>query len=406
MKYIKTYEAKKKDTYDLQYDFWKDFNEKKIRDIDHYLNIIHNDKYHVYLSQLESLFHWCCYEHCNDLALALSNELPKSSLAKLGRSLSYLDYKAYKTIMEKDDLYKLIMHKDREFVDNLIYYGIDDAKKLNLMINWGIVFTQKNLESASFAGRENIVKYLVSIGLDPSIKTKTTYDESQENCLDKAASHNKNPNIIKYFVTKLNIPVTFRHMRDVIKNDNLNALPILINSKNIIPDYAYSNNRHGTSYNTIVNLADVIRVMLNKNLNKYIKILLNREFDYGYNIIDDLPSNSEYNNKTHRYENSRIKSEYLNLAYWILSKYNGKENISITHFITNKHEKFWLNKMKTNPGIILKLKMIFDDLARSYEYQKIILDIDPNNLENIIDIINPKIKIEYNHLVNAKKYNL
>ena len=411
MKYIKKFEAKSKDVYNSQYDFWNDYQREKIRDVDHYMNIINGDKYHVYLSQLESLFHWSCMEKESELALAFSKVLPESSIVKL-RSIYSLDYKTFKTIVEKNNLYKKLIN-NKELVENLIYYGGDDVNKLKLFQKYGVVFTQKNLENASYSGKEKIVKYLVSIGLDPFITRKASYSDAQENCLDLAAYHNKTPEVIKYFVEKLNIPVTYRHMKNVIKTGNLEALPILLNSKNLTPDYAASGH-YSTHRDYAVTLADLISFMCGKNLDnldKYIKILLSREKDFGYSILVYLPSQSEFNRTNNSYENNRISDNYLDLAYWVISKYKGVERADISQFITLMHDKFWLKKMKENPSIISKLRRCSESILKSYAYQKIVLDNNERDFIYIIKYIHTTIISEYDHIpeifdLQLNKYNL
>jgi hypothetical protein len=66
---------------------------------------------------------------------------------------------------------------------------------------------------------------------------------------------------------------------------------------------------------------------------------------------------------------------------------------------------FWLKKIKENPSIIIKLKELDPKIKDSYEYQKTLLEIDPQYSKKITNI-HPKIKDEFNYLFSANKYNI
>jgi len=369
--------------------FHDEFHKEKIRNVDYYIDRIHKEK--LSEKDIEYLFHWSCVYEFPELAVALSDIFSEYTLTKQNRSIAQIkDYKSFKKIIKKCNLVSL--KNDRDFLEHLIHSN-DDEGKIKLVKELGLNVNQKTLETACFSGKVNIVKYLVSIGLDPTKRREASFSHQPENCLDIATDYNKTPELIKYLVEKLNIPVTYRHMANVIYKENLDALPFLINSNNLIDDYSYSGwatheeNKHQYS------LGNLLSLMISKKIkNKLIKKVLSKTKDFGYNNLQSLPRN-------------------FNLIYWIISNYTGSENSYTTKQITQGNKKFWLKKMKENPSIISKLRHVNKGLLTSYEYQKLILDIDPKNVKYIINDLHPEIEKEFSDIPEifnktVSRYNL
>ena len=114
-------------------------------------------------------------------------------------------------------------------------------------------------------------------------------------------------------------------------------------------------------------------------------------------MLQSLPSIKKFNRDTWKNEEPYLNPKSLDVAYWIIDNYNGYQNSYNIKFITHKNAKFWLKKIKENPSIIAKIKDIDEDVANSYEYQKLILDIDINNVKYIVNNLHPKITQEYDH---------
>jgi hypothetical protein len=401
MKYIKNYNKL------FEWYFYDEFHKEKIRDVDYYLDRIKKEK--VGKDSIDQLFHWACVENFSELVLALNNFLDKSSLIRLNRSITYLDFKTFKTILEKDNLYKNLL-KDRDFLSNVIYYGDDLVEKVKYLETLGFNINDDFLRYCCYSDKLELIKYLVSKGLDPKKIQKDKITDIPQNCLDIATSYNKKGiKIIKYLVEELNTPVTYRHMNSVI--DNPEALDIIMKSKNIIDDYSYSmystngeNNRQFTLYKFLNNLSS-------KNLIKYIKILADRDKKRGYDFLQNLNSKKDWQGFDKKFDEYLDPSQ-LEIAYYIIDNYDGDyENATTTQFITHNNEDFWLKKMKENPSIIKKLLYLDDKVRKSYKYQKILMEADEKNLKYIKNIIHPNIIKEYDHLpevldIIAKKYNL
>jgi hypothetical protein len=404
MKYIKTYEKKTKQP--EYYDIYDDL--RNIKDVDYYLNLLHTKNISDY--NKSRLFYWSCRE-LPELALKLFSILPINIIIENKRGIAQLDYLYFSKILRKNDLYKLLIVRN-DFIHDVLYYSNDDTKKLILLKKLGYIFTQKNLESFCYTNKINSIKYLVNQGLDPAIKDKANYGDMPQNCLDIATRYSdKNIEVIKYLVQKLNIPVTYRHIDNVISKRNLDAVPILINAKKFIDDYSYSRYATHEEDKYEFRLNWLIHPMLNNGLDEYLKILLKRK-NVGYSILQSLPylTDGDFINRKNMVK--YLDPKYLDFAYEILNNYDGKyENDDTTIFITHKNEKYWLKKMKKNPSIIYKLTELEDDFKNSYQYQKTILDADPKNVKYIIKNLNPRIMYEYDHIPeildkSANKYNL
>ena len=374
----------------------------KYTDVNYFINIIKTN--FITENEEDRLFYWACI-NLPELALTLVDYIPTNSIIKNHRGVAKLPYDYFKSILKNDNvLNKLIISKD--FLTSIVYYN-NDVKKLKLLEYLGAKFNQDLLISACWSDNLSTVKFLINTGLDPNKKKNATFSYAPENCLDIATQNNKKPDIIKYLVD-LGVEVTYRQIHNVILNNNLDAVPFLVNSKNIIDDYSYSNYATRQENRIPYQLYDLITLMLTKNLNKYIKNLLNREKNKGYDILQTLTLSSlntpDNKNET---DNKYLNPKNLELAYWIIDNYNGKyENSYTTRFITYNNEKFWFNKMKQNPSIISKLRYLNNNILKSYEYQKIILDADSDNLKYIKDILNPKIEKEFDYIINTNKFNI
>lgn len=404
MKYIKTYEKKIKQP--EYYDIYDDL--RNIKDVDYYLNLLETKNISDY--DKSRLFYWSCRE-LPELALKLLKILPLQMIVENKRGIVQLEYPYFSKILKYKDLYKYLITKN-DFINDVLFYSYDDdTRKLILLKKLGYIFTQNNLESLSYTNKINNIKYLVNQGFDPSLKRKSSYGDMPQNCLDTATSYGKeNIEVIKYLVQNLHIPVTYRHIYNVIAKRNLEAVPILVNTKKFSDDYSYSNyatnddNRHQFRLNSL------IYPMLNNNLDEYLKILLKNR-NVGYSILQSLPSLTDHN-KNYTVKIKYLDPKYLDFAYEILNNYDGKyENSETTTFITHNNEKYWLKKMKQNPSIISKLTELEEDFKTSYKYQKIILDADAKNVKYIIDDLNPRIMEEYSDIPEildktANKYNL
>lgn len=395
MKYIKKYERYKKPVY---YSFHDDMNEDH-PDVDYFLNIIKTKE--IYEGSLENLFYWSC-RNFPKLAIELNGVIPFKIILKGIIGIVQLNYDNFRAILKKNNLYTLLIN-NKEFIEKILYYG-DDTKKLILLKKLGFVFNQSLLRTACFVGCVNIVKYLVNQGFDPKEKKEDSFTYAPENCLDIATQWNKTPEVIKYLVEQLKIPVTYRHIINVIYKDNLNAIPILINAKIIVDDYCYSRYATHQENKEPYRLGDVVKIMLNKNLDDLLKIILIKEKDHGYDQLQKLPELG--------FSNLYLNPKYLEFAYWIINNWNGEnENFISTKFITTNNEKFWFRKIRKNPSIIPKLTKMRQEVLDSYKYQKLILNKDEKNIKYIINNLHPRILSEFDHIPEilnkiANKYNI
>lgn len=380
-------------------DFYDDFFKKEIKDIDYYLNII--DELNINKYYIKQLFHWACREKLNEFVYKLSQKLNFNDLKGLIRSLIYLDFNYFKKIIIENNLLNYYL-RDKDIIEHIISKG--DVKKLKFLEENGLQLNQKILELSCFHNKLNIFKYLISKGLDPNKKTKNNFSYKDEGCLDISTKYNSNFIFIDYLVNDLNLPVTYRHMYNVLNNNDFKSLEILIKSKNLINDYSYSRyanhyiDKYEIKLNVVIN-SIVLKENLSLNIiNKYVKILIKDKIDFAYEIIQTFNRNKIMNSK------------YLDICYYIIDKYSNKyENEYTTKFITTGYKDFWLNKMKENSSIIKKLKYV--SFIRDYDYQKLILDIDEKNINIIINYIHPDIKKEYYYIpeiINlvGKDYNL
>jgi len=391
---FKIFEKKVKDLY-----YFYDDMKKDAHDVDYFLNLIKTKN--VTSDELERLFYWSCREFPK-LSLALIDVMPARSIQKEIRGIVQLDVDDFKKLIEKNDIYKGLI-TNKEFLEEIIYYGHDKVDKFKILEKLGATFNQRLLSLACYAGRINIVKYLIDKGFDPNIKKEASFSHAPQNCLDDATLYNKTPDVIKYLVEDLNMPVTYRHIYNVLVMDNFDALPSLINSKNIIDDYSYSMYATHNEDQHPFYFSSLISKILNKNQEKYIIPLFKGKND-GYDDLQSLPSIKNYNNI--------LDPKYLELAYRIIKNYKGNSsNSSSIRFITRNNEEFWFKKMKQDPSIISKLIKMDDEVIKSYKFQKLILDIDKDNLKYIINKLHPKILIEYGHLpgvinIIASKFNI
>ena len=173
MKYLKTFEKKIKEPY--YYSFSEDMRNDN-HDIDYFLNLIKTKN--VTTDEIERLFYWSCREFPK-LAISLVDVMTPRSIQKSIRGIVQLNFDDFKTLIEKKDTYKSLMFQD--FFDNIIYYGNDDVKKFELLEKLGVTFNQETLRRACYAGRINIVKYLVGKGFDPNIKKNATFSHAPQN---------------------------------------------------------------------------------------------------------------------------------------------------------------------------------------------------------------------------------
>lgn len=382
----------------LEADIYQMYFTDENRNLKEYLELI--DSGELSEHDILRLFHWSCAYDFHELSAELVKKIKREDLLKHSRSIAYLDYPLFKKIIEKNNLYVSFLN-NRDFLDQVFNNGKDKVKKLKLLKKHGFEYTDKSLRSACFHNSEGIVsviKYFVSLGLDPSKKEKSTYSDQPQNCLDIATNYNDDPSIIRYLVKNLNIPVTYRHISNVISKDNLKSVPILTRSKNIIEDYSYSSWATHDENKHPYYLSRLIYRMGNKNLFKYLKLVFENSVKKPYNELQSLPSSSDSN---------IVFPKYLNIAYWIISNYNDTYiNSYNTEYITKGHLKFWVKKMKEDPSIIKKLLDVDDDIKTSYEYQKVVLDADPKNLKYIEKKLNSKIKDEYAYLIDSEKFNI
>lgn len=386
---FKIYEKKTKPEF---YSFHEDF--KSIRDVNHYINILNTKNITEY--EENRLFNFACRE-LSELAVKLVDYVPAKTFSKNSSSVAELPYTYFKSILKNDNIYKSLV-KDSDFFRNLVYYN-SDVKKFKLLKELGATFNQDLLLTASFKGNLDIVKFLISTGLYPNKKKESSFGRAQENCMYYATQHNEKYNLIKYLVD-LGLPVTYRHIYNVIQKGNLDAVPYLINSKNMVDDYSYSPHATYQEHRNPYSLGSLISLMISEKLDKYITVLLDKVKDKGYNTIQLLPKVNNGNDKS-------LSPKYLELAYWIISNCDDKyENSFTTEFMTNYNEKFWINKMKQNPSIISKLRQMDISILKSYEYQKIILNYNIDNLKYIKDILNPRIEKEFDYLINTSKFNI
>jgi hypothetical protein len=414
MRYIKLFEAKKKiPKKSLYEEFFKD----KIRDVDYYLDQIKNHKIE---GSVSDLFHWSAAHQFPEMVIALLDIIPLNKLIYLQRSITYLDFETFKKVLLKNDLYKSLLSA-RDFLENVIHYAKtnDRDKIFDFLEKLGFKLNSKLLEIAAFHGQVDLVKYLVKKGLDPGEKISSSgYDDRLENCLDVATNYNTTPDLIKYLVEELNIPVTYRHMYNVVSKDNFDALLILLKSKNRVGDYSYSRYAIQDFYKYPIDLHKLISTISHRNNTepKYLKSILDSlSIEEQYNSLSALKRQEDFLGfdfpRDEQYNKYLVEPE-LDLAYDIVSKYNGKESPFITERITHNNEKFWLKKMKQNPSLVSKLSAGMDrKIAKSYKYQKTILDLDVNNVKYIIDKLHPNIMNEYDHIPEVldlviKKYNL
>jgi len=411
MKYIKTYNK----LYE-QY-FHDEFHKDKIRDVDYYLDRIKKEK--ISNDSIDLLFHWSCIYNFPELALALIDMLG-TRILKLNRSIAYLKYDAFKKILETNDLYKKFSNKE-EIIDNVIYYSKDDDvnKKLEYLQNLGFELNDKALRTASFTCNLKVVKYLVKLGLDPRKKEKEKYSDSPTNCLDIATKYNrdkdKTTEIVDYFVNELNIPVTFRHMYNVLSNDNYEAFEILMKSKNRIQDYSFSFYATNDENKYQMVLRDVLRRLSNKDKMDYFKYLVDEIYEedkymyvYYLNLKKDWKG---FNKETKEY----IDPKDLEMAYYLIKTSKKNPHDGYIELLMNQNEKFWLDKMKSDKDLILRLWHLPPQIKESYEYQKIIFESDNEIINKFIEknekYIHTRIMKEYDHLPQileliTKKYNI
>lgn len=396
MKYIKKFESD-------YYNMYDDIEHKHIVDVNFYLNILKTKN--LSEDSLSQMFYTAC-RMLPKLAIKMIDIISPKVILSGSRGLAFLNYNDFKNVIEKNEIYKRLMNKN--IISDVINYGEEDkVKKLKLLKTLGFDINQEILESACYNDTQiDVIKYLVSLGLDPAIKKNSTFGHQPQNCLDVAASYNKKPDIIKYFVEKLKIPVTYRQMNDVIHNNNLEALNCLINSKKLIDDYSYSKYATREENQHSIVLSDVIKSIVYKDLSlDYIKILSDKQKDNGYDILQGLPENKTEQGKKY------LDPKYLDIAYYIISNHSGSyENSYTTKYIVRNNEKYWINKIKENPNIISVLKDYYT-FRCSYDFQKTILDISPKNLKYIINDLNSEIINEYSHIPEVldklvDKYNL
>lgn len=318
-------------------DIYNLFHTEKNRDDKYYIDLIKKGEINKY--DLERLFHWCCVFDFQELAFKISKYIDNQTLYNLIRSITYLKYDYFKKIIEKDDLYKLLF-KDRYFVEYIFNYSEKDeiVKKLKLIKKLGYKFIQNDLETACFKDRTgvDIIKYLTSLGLDPKKKKPSTFSHKMENCLDISTNYNENSEKIKYLVEELKIPITYRHMHNVIVKNNLESLKVLINNMdNLIDDYSYSDYATHSEDKYKYVLYDIVSLMYNKKLFEYLKMFI--------------------------------------------------KNLNKTELIT---------------------RTMTSNILSTYDFQKILLDADPNNLKYIEHILSDRIKEEYSYLIDSKKFNV
>lgn len=369
-------------------DFYDDFFKKGIRYVDYYLNKIEN--LNIYRNDIKQLFHWSCMGKLNDFAYKISQKLNFNDLKNMINSLSDLDFETFQKIINERKLLNYLIN-DEGTIEYIISKG--DIKKLKFLEKNGVKLNHEVLKLSCFYGRLEIVKYLVSKGLDPGKMTENFYSRKKENCLDETTKYGDNNfELVNYLVNELNIQVTYRHMHNVILKDNYDVFEILLKSDNLVDDYQ-------------INLIYVINLLISKNKINYVKILIKDKIDLAYSYLQALES------KKYNYNGLVIeilKPDSLEVCYYVINKYNGRENGYTTIYITRGHKDYWMKKMKENPSIIKKLSNV--DFIEDYDYQKMLLDIDEKNIKFIIDNVHPKIIDEYQHLpeiINlvAKKYN-
>jgi len=386
---FKIYEKKTKPVF---YSFYEDF--KSIIDVNHYINIINTKNITEY--EEDRLFYFACRE-LPELAVKLVDYVPAKKFSKNNTAVCELPYIYFKSILKNDNIYKALI-KEPEFLNNLVYHN-SDVKKFKLLKDLGVTFNQDLLMTACFKGKLDIVKFLISTGLDPNKKKDATFSRAPENCIDYATKYNDKPDVIKYLIN-LGVPVTYRHIYNVIHKGNLDAVSFLVNSKNIEEDYSFSSYATHSEDKYQYRLDNLISLMISEKLDRFVRVILDKVKDKGYSIIQGLPFKYYRNGKI-------LSTKYLELAYWIISNYDGKyENSFTTEFITNYNEDFWINKMKQYPSIISKLRHMDISILKSYDYQKTILDDNIDNLKYIKDILNPKIEKEFDYLINTSKFNL
>jgi len=415
MKHLKTFEARKKIIEPKFYDFKHDIVYKNLRDADYWWEIINNTKFNDY--SLEHLFKLAC-QYVPKLAVKMVDILSPEQIIKNGGYIYDLPLNELKRLLTKNDLYKKFNLSKLVNINNINNNDPngdnDDIEKIKLLksLNPNIKLSANLLHYAIFYKNIKLFKYLISIGLDASEKIETF--NISRNSLGQLISniHNMNKVIfiefLKYIVNDLNIAVTPKHINEVIKNIEKvgdESFEILINAKNTTDDYEYSG--WSTSDKTPISKSNIVTALTSsdkidiKLKKKYLKGLSN----FGYEYLQNFSSIRNFNQKKWEYEET-INPKNLELVYWVISNYDGRyENSFTTEFITNNNADFWIKKMKKNPTIIDKLKELDPKIKHSYEYQKALLEINPQYSKTFTNI-DPKIKNEFNYLFSANKYNI
>lgn len=397
--------------------FYNDFYKEKNPDIDYYLKEIESGKYSNY--EIKQLFHWACIKNMGELAIKISEKISNKDLRSMVKSIVNLDTNYFEKLIDKENIYEAFIN-ERDSLEYTI--GRGNLGNLKILEDRGLKLTQRMLELSCYHNKPKIVEYLLSKdgNLDPRKKKESPFTHAKENCLDIAASSNKNADTIRILIKKENIPVTYRHMLNAIRNENFDGLELMIKSHNIIRDYSYSNYATHDENKIPIGLMSVIISLISKDNMKYIKMLVNKNVQSMYDGLMDLPTKKIYTQKN-SFGNDDVfgsseevlTTKSLKIAYYVINKYEGVENILITRKITYNTEDFWISKMKKDPKIIDKLQGISEKFKSKYNYQKVLLETDKKYIKQIINsgVIHPKILKEYDYLdeiieLTINKYNL
>lgn len=412
MKYIKKYNKL------FEWRFHDDFHKEKIRDVNYYIDKIKSED--VDNNSIEQLFHWSCTYNFPELALALV-DLLGYQIVRLHRSIAYLEYNTFKKIIEKNDLYKrleVVGKGSTEFISEIIYYGgKDSVKKLKLLKKLGYEINKDTLRIACYGNNLEVIKYLVSLGFDPKEKEKTSYSDRPQNCLDIATNYGKdNYDVIKYLVKDLKIPVTYRHMHNVINKDK-KALEFLVKSDNIIDDYAYSSWSTHDEDKKQYTLRDILSSLAGKGRMDLFKYLVDKEdIKDKYNFVFSLNTKRDWKGFDEG-TNTYIKPDQLDMAYYLFKQSKIEPYIGVVEFVMNNNEDYWYDKFRKDPELFKMINpaMPYEHIKK-YKYQKILFDSgDKEFINHLIKFyekdIDEKILKEFSDMpeimdIILKKYNL
>jgi hypothetical protein len=274
--------------------FHDEFFKDKNRDVKYYLDRIEKER--VDKDSIDTLFHWSCVNNFPELALALSK---KVDLNRVCRSITYLDFKWFKKILEG------IKITNRDFLSYVIQYGSDKDKKFDWLEKQGYKINYQDLlETACFHDftDENedvldVVKYIIKKGADPKEFKDGKISYIKQNCLDVATRYGKNNlELVKYLVDICKVPATWRNIKDTY-HYNIKVFDYLIKLSYIEEDHSFSS--YATSYDDRrrYTLSQLISLLSINKDDEYIKYLADKQEDNGYNFLQLLNRKKDFKGK-------------------------------------------------------------------------------------------------------------